>query len=267
MVDQTSHFIEKLFNAFRDNALMNHYAEYDGARIYSTMPATSFIYNFFIYNTIYQYDWETSLKQKIPTPWNAEREPQVDGDPGEMSKPDSEFARQKKLEKFLRKRCRQDDTILHRALLPISRLSDLEGRWISLFVSTSRAHRESVGSFFKHLSDLSRAIQSAGTTGDGKFSATKQNFEMIQKCRFFVYSLRNEIITGSKTLGDFVDINHEKRLAHYDLFIKCLLQLFFLCMQTGQLSDYCFNLNVRSGGALPPPSASQVRFKSFVNDH
>ncbi|MCX5874175.1 MAG: hypothetical protein NTY51_13210 [Deltaproteobacteria bacterium] len=259
-------FLESLFSAFRDNAKMNHYAEYDGSRIYSTMPVTSFLYNFFIYNTIYQYDWETSIRLKTPIPWSVERESQVGGEAAEPSKSDSEFARQKRLEKFMRKACKRDRTILHSALLPLSRLSDLNGRWTSLFVSTSRTHREAVASFFTHLSELSRAIQAAQETGDGIFDATKQNFEMIQKCRYFVYTLRNDIISGSKTLGDVVDLNQEKRIAHYDLFIKSLLQLFFLCHEMGPLPEVAFRLSVREGRVPPPPAGSQVRFRSFVKD-
>lgn len=244
---------------------MNHYAEYDGSRVYSTMPATSFLYNFFIYNTIYQYDWETSIRLKTPTPWSMERESQAGGLTAEPLKSDSEFSRQKRLEKFMRSACKRDKTILHSALLPLSRLSDLNGRWTSLFVSTSRTHREGVASFFTHLSELSSSIQAAQKTGDGIFAATKQNFEMIQKCRYFVYTLRNDIISGSKTLGDLVDVNHEKRVAHYDLFIKSLLQLFFLCHEMEPLPEEAFRLSVREGSAPPPPAGSQVRFRSFVN--
>lgn len=266
MTDQTTTFLEQLFNAFRDNSRMNHYAEYDGSRIYSTMPVTSFLYNFFIYNTIYQYDWETSIRQKTLTPWSIELETRTSGEAVASSKSDSEFARQKRLEKFMRKTCKRNSTILHSALIPLSRLSDLNGRWTSLFVSTSRTHRESVESFFRHLSELSRAIQVAQESGDGIFAATKQNFEMIQKCRYFVYTLRNDIFSGSKTLGDFVDINHEKRIAHYDLFIKCLLQLFFLSQELGPLPEAAFNLSVRESLVTPKPAGAAVRFRSFVND-
>jgi hypothetical protein len=266
MTDQTKPFLETLYNAFRDNSRMNHYAEYDGARVYSTMPITSFLYNFFIYNTVYQYDWDASIRQKTPSLWSAERDTQVRGEPLESPKSDSEFARQKRLEKFMRKSCKRDTRILHRALIPLSRLSDLNGRWTSLFVSTSRTHREAVESFFRHLSELSRAIQLAQETGDGVFAATKQNFEMIQKCRYFVYTLRNDIISGSKTLGDFDNINHEKRVAHYDLFIKCLLQLFFLSHEFGPLPEVAFNMTLREGRVPSPPTAAQVRFRSFVND-
>ncbi|MFH0959471.1 MAG: hypothetical protein V1897_12280 [Pseudomonadota bacterium] len=266
MNNQTTAFLELLFNAFRDNSRMNHYAEYDGSRIYSTMPVTSFLYNFFLYNTIYQYDWETSIRQKAPTPWSLERDTQVSGEVVESSKSDSEFGKQKRLEKFMRKNCKRDRTILHIALTPLSNLSDLNGIWTALFVSTSRTHREAVESFFKHLSELSHAIKVSKETGDGIFAATKQNFEMIQKCRYFIYILRNDIFSGSKTLGDCVDINQGKRVAHYDLFIKCLLQLFFLTQELGPLPEGAFNLSVGETRILPPPASTQVRFRSFVKE-
>ena len=205
------------------------------------MPTTSFVYNFFIYNSIYQYDWETSIRHKKLTPWSAEQEHSDNERLAEMVKSDSELAKQKRLEKFMRKACKKDQTLLHKAFRPLAKLTDLEGPWTSV-ATDSRTTRDAATNFFMRLLELSQTIRLDEETSDKGVKASKQNFELIQKCRYFMYTVRNNIFHGSKTLGDTLDKNQRKRLAHYDLFLKCLLQLFFLCLDMNPLPEESLSL-------------------------
>ena len=241
MADQITTFLQSLYGVYCDNAQMWHYAEHRQNGIYSTMPTTSFIYNFFIYNSIYQYDWETSIRHRKLTPWSAEQETHDKERLAEMVKSDSELAKQKRLEKFMRKACKKDQTLLHKAFRPLARLTDLDGPWTSVATDLGTT-RDAATSFFMHLLELSQTIRLDEETSDKTVKASKQNFELIQKCRYFMYTVRNNIFHGSKTLGDTWDKNQTKRLAHYDLFLKCLLQLFFLCLDMNPLPDESLSL-------------------------
>jgi len=65
----TDNLLDMLHRAHCDNAERAYYAKrYRGAS-QSTMPATSFVYEFFLYNSLYQYDWEATLEQGTLSPW------------------------------------------------------------------------------------------------------------------------------------------------------------------------------------------------------
>ncbi|MGC8603162.1 MAG: hypothetical protein ACP5VS_05670 [Desulfomonilaceae bacterium] len=242
MVDQITNFLQSLYNAYCDNAQMWHYAEHVKGGIYSTMPTTSFVYNFFIYNSVYQYDWETSVRCRKLTLWAPEQESQIAPRLIKIAKSDSEFSKQKRLEKFMRKKCKKNQALLQIAFEPLTRLTDLEGPWTSSFPDLKMS-QDTGANFFTRLRELSQTIIMARETSDQVVKATKQNFELIQKCRYFVYNVRNSIFQGSNTLADTWDKNQEKRLAHYDLFLKCLLGLFFICHDMNPLPKESLTLS------------------------
>ncbi len=221
-------FLDMMCEACRDNTEMRHYAEYPNGVKRSTMPTTSFIYNFFIYNSIYQYDWEVSLMKGRLTPWNAEQETARPLKTEKSGESISEPAKQKGLEKFMRKKCAKKPELLGIAFRPLGRLSDLDGPWPMAF-SDGRIPASSSAKFFKSLSDLARIVRSAMETRERIIEASKSNFELIQKCRFYIYMVRNDIFYCSESPGDIMDKNRMRRLAQYDLFLKCVLSLFFLC--------------------------------------
>ncbi len=256
MDDQITILLRSLYGAYSDNAQMWHYAEHRHGGIYSTMPTTSFVYNFFIYNSIYQYDWETSVRHRKLTLWSVEQESHDREKLSETVKSDSDLAKQKRLEKFMRKVCKKDQTLLPMAFRTLAQLTDLDDPWITE-ETESRPTRDANSNFFINLLQLSHAMRQAEETGDKVIKATKQNFELIQKCRYSVYTVRNNIFHGSKTLGDTRDQNHKKRLAYYDLFLKCLLQLFFLGNNMDPLPGSSLRLCLEDHRAKIPPPLDQ----------
>jgi hypothetical protein len=62
----------------------------------------------------------------------------------------------------------------------------------------------------------------------GAFKANKDTFDLIDKCCYFVYLVRNNIFHGAKTIGEIYDSDQARRIGVYDLFVRCLNSLFFL---------------------------------------
>ena len=184
MADQITTFLQSLNGVYCDNAQMWHYAEHPQGGIYSTMPTTSFVYNFFIYNSIYQYDWETSIRHKKLTPWSAEQEHSDNERLAEMVKSDSELAKQKRLEKFMRKACKKDQTLLHKAFRPLAKLTDLEGPWTSV-ATDSRTTRDAATNFFMRLLELSQTIRLDEETSDKGVKASKQKLRINPEMSLF----------------------------------------------------------------------------------
>ena len=59
----------------QDNSSVGHVAEYEDGSKRSTMFLTPFVYQFFIYNSIYTIDWPISLQTEAITPLGGDREP------------------------------------------------------------------------------------------------------------------------------------------------------------------------------------------------
>lgn len=129
-----NNLVDALHSAHCDNAKQAHYAKHYPERSHSTMPATSFVYEFFLFNSIYQYDWQRTLDEGDLRPWPADA-------PDAPSL--SESAQQTRLEKFIRNKCQEDPSILRRAFDPIKELDDLTGGMLispSIFIAeTARA--------------------------------------------------------------------------------------------------------------------------------
>ena len=186
------------------------------------MPATSFVYEFFLYNSIYQYDWQGSLEDGQLAPWPIEGM--------------SESTQQARLEKFIRNRCRGNPSLLRRALDPIAELDDLQGTWTQVTPDV-RITLDQGRSFFKKLSTLADHVRTA-RSGE-ELQPTRAVFDLISGCRYFVYLIRNNIFHGSKSIGEIYEVSQRRRLEVYDLFLKCLVSLFFLAVdRTPVAADY-----------------------------
>ncbi|MDT8375339.1 MAG: hypothetical protein RQ867_01240, partial [Mariprofundaceae bacterium] len=57
-----SSLIDILYNVHCDNSKQQYYAERVGQRRISTMPLTPFVYEFFLFNSLYQVDWNKSYE-------------------------------------------------------------------------------------------------------------------------------------------------------------------------------------------------------------
>jgi hypothetical protein len=78
------------------------------------MPVTSFVFELFLFNSLYQYDWEKSLEQ------------------GHLVLHDSkttQASQQHSLERFVKNRCMEKPWLLRRAFAPLCHIEDLDGPW------------------------------------------------------------------------------------------------------------------------------------------
>ncbi len=211
--------LDTLRRAHCDNAQQAYYAKRHRGQSHSTMPATSFVFEFFLFNSLYQYDWAQSFDQNALVPWGQD----------ELS----ESAQQARLEKFVRDRCRANPSILRRAFDPISQLEDLDGDWTRI-TPDARISIDQGNSFFAKLSKLRNLLRSENET-----TASRSFFDLISGCRYFVYLVRNNIFHGSKSIGEIYERDQRRRIEVYDIFLKSLVSLFFLAVEkTPVAADY-----------------------------
>jgi hypothetical protein len=202
--------LETLRLAHCDNAQKAYYARRHPGQSNSTMPATSFVFEFLLFNSLYQYDWSRSCAENRLVPWQ----------PEELS----ESKQQRRLEAFVLDRCRANPSILQRAFDPLTSLTELDGEW-TLVTPDARITPEQGRSFFTKLAKLRDRIHSGS-----ELTVSGSLFELIEGCRYFVYLVRNNIFHGSKSIGDVYEPSQRRRIEAYDLFLKCLVSLFFLAV-------------------------------------
>lgn len=223
MSSSIENLVSILHQAHCDNAERVHFAQARRGRRVSTMPTTSFVYEFFIYNSIYQYDWGTTVEKQLLHPWPRDEEM-------------TETQQQNRLEKFLRDKCRQDDSILSRAFQPLLYVDISDDEWTRI-TPDSRVTAEDGDRFFTKI----RALQSIfrDSSSPDSIEPSRQIFKLISDCRYFIFLVRNNIFHGSKHIGEIYEPKQRQRLELYDLFIKCLTSLFFLAFgKTPVASDY-----------------------------
>jgi hypothetical protein len=183
------------------------------------MPATSFVFEFFLFNSIYQHDWQRSMDSNALCSW-----------PTEELK---ESEQQSRLENFIRKQCESRPDILRRAFDPLQHLEDLDGQWTAT-TPDSRISQELGQSFFRKVSKLRDAV-----AADKSPDPTGALFKLIGGCRFFIYLVRNNIFHGSKSIGEIYERDQRRRIEVYDIFLKSLVSLFFLAVdKTPVAADY-----------------------------
>jgi len=206
-----------LQQAHQENGRLYYYAtSAPGKPGHSIMPVTPFVFELFIYNSIYQVDWPTSLKAR-----------QVIAHPG-GEQGFNEPKQQSELEKFLRGYVRGKPSLLYEAYVPI-RDMELEGDWTEVVPD----ERISIGEgkdFFERLRSLRAMLQAPREN----FVASKKCFALIAQCRLYVYLVRNNVFHGSKTLGETYEPHQRRRIELYLFFVRCMNELFFsVCHEIG----------------------------------
>ena len=202
-------FIEILHKVHCDNSRLQYYAESNGHRI-STMPLTPFVYEFFLFNSLYQVDWHKSS----------------DGEELVFHIDDySESKQQKELIKYLKAHAKNNPSDFYRAFEPLIYLSKVGGEWTNV-TPDARISKEQGKSFFEKIKTLQELIEACGTPGE--MPTTKKVFEVIDKGAYYIYLVRNNIFHGSKTLGEIYETNQKRRIEIYEVFLKGITSLFFL---------------------------------------
>ncbi|GDY10747.1 hypothetical protein LBMAG52_42350 [Planctomycetia bacterium] len=203
-------FVDSIHQAHLDNARQVYVAKTLGRRQSQrdVSPLTNFVFEFFLYNSLYAVDWERSYAE------------------GQLVHHDREIINEAKmqntLETFCRQKCREgNSSILTEALLPLAGLNDLTGQWTQI-TTDDRIKAEDGVRFFAKIAELGQLA--AGS----ELGPTRSTFELIASCRYFAYGVRNNIFHGSKSLGETYEENQARRIGVYDLFLRCLTSLFFL---------------------------------------
>ena len=172
------------------------------------MPATAFVYQYFLYNSIYQYDWSESIKQLTLVPNDYRK--------GEANQQD-------KLERYLCSRDGQGAELRH-AFQPFS-MHEIQGNWTAI-IPGGKITKEMGKEFFERMQEIQNLVVRGIAKKD-----LKRLFQNLTTCRSFVYQVRNNIFHGSKNLEDLEnDPDHKRRIVVYYLFLHCLVSWFFRVM-------------------------------------
>lgn len=210
-------YIDAMHQAHLDNAAMVYSGQlYE--RSQTLMPATPFIFDYFIYNSLYSVDWKACEAEKEMVYFD-------------RSEALTESKQQLALEKYLS--CKTDNSfkIFREAFEPFAYI-DLTGEWTQT-LATGRISQDDGEQFWK------RAMALQGLLNVSKARISSDDLNLVKQMRFFVYKVRNNIFHGSKRVGIHADMDmaHKKRLQIYDLFIRCLMSWFFLAMGRTKISS------------------------------
>ncbi len=194
-----------------DNSKLQYYAERPSGGRVSIMPLTPFVYEFFLFNSLYQVDWAASNE-----------------DTGLVFHPENDFGESKKQRTFLsfiKHHAIEKPADLYRAFEPLLHIEKAEGDWTRI-TPDSRISILQGDRFFRDIRQLQVLLEQCRTPSD--IPTNKKTFEILKECTYFIYLVRNNIFHGSKTLGEVYERNQKRRIEVYDLFLKGLTSLFFL---------------------------------------
>lgn len=213
MPAKVRNLIDVLYKAHKDNAVLYYYSTRDKNKLGTLiMPVTPFIFEFFIYNALYEIDWQKSMEIEEVTYY---------------PESETETKKQRKFAKFLRKYSERNPNLLYRAFARIKDMS-LEGEWTQV-VPDSRITSQHGESFFRKLREIRNALNEQGKNeAEQKEKFNFSNFfKSIQKCQYFIYLVRNNIFHGSKGIGETYERKQKKCIEVYLTFLRCLTSLFF----------------------------------------
>lgn len=207
----TQNFVDLIHQSHLDNAQNLYTAKRIGRGPVSrsVSPLTNFVFEYFIFNSLYTVDWVSSVSS------GALKELPRDGD-------FSETKQQRAFLNFCKEqlKCSGPEKAIE-AFLPLFCLDDLMGSWTTVSAD-SRISAEDGQKFFGNIAELGELANR------GELKPTKDHFKLINNCCYFVYLVRNNIFHGSKSIGEIYDPSQARRIGVYDMFVRCLNSLFFI---------------------------------------
>jgi len=218
---EIENFINLMHQVHCDNSKQQYYAvAIRGARK-SIMPLTPFVYEYFLFNSLYQVDWQKSYCK---------------GDLVYHSEDIKQFAQQKKFLKFIQNHAKKKPADFYRAFEPLIFLQKTVGEWTKI-TPDARITAEGGIEFFKRISNLQILLKACQPPEN--IFITNKIFDPIREALQFIYLVRNNIFHGAKTLGEVYEPNQKRRIGVYDLFLKGVMSLFFLSVgKTTVASDF-----------------------------
>ena len=210
------HFVQLMSYVHNDNGNLHHYARSgrDNSER-STMPITSFIYEFFMYNALYSIDWSISTVS-MDIMYNMQ---------GRENRKQNDF------EDYIKLLCSDNGIIFFKSFSPLLDKS-FTGPWTDV-VPDSRITKEIGKKYFNNMDKLHKHIKNGIADNSYEIEAI---FRLIRECRYYVYLVRCNVFHGSKNVGD-IDEGHKKRIQIYYLFLKCVLDGFFNLTKNGNIFE------------------------------
>lgn len=237
--------ISVLHGVHCDNSKLQYYAERLGGGRVSIMPLTPFVYEFFLFNSLYQVDWVAS-NEKLCLVYH----------PEDFSEP----KKQRSLINYLKQYASQKPADLYRAFEPLIHIGRAEGSWTRV-TPDSRISISDGEKFFNDILQLQSMLEECKVSSE--ISTGKKTFDILKDCTYYIYLVRNNIFHGSKTLGEAYETNQKRRIEVYDLFLKGITSLFFLA--SGKSTSACdFVPCPIYSPSLPITSAGEVADQSLI---
>lgn len=207
-----ANFVETLRTIHKENSSVEHFMKIpnSGEEPTTTMYLTPFIYEFFLYNSLYQIDWHKSLGLgRI-----------------EAHTFNNEEDQQNAFEDFLREKSKASPDLICKAFGPLS-IMETQGDWTRI-VPDSRIRLERGDKFFGDLTQLQNRLKRLCRQPTSDLH--NEAFNYIFDCRLFVYKVRCNIFHGRKTIHEAYEPGQDKRIEVYYRFLNCLVSLFFEVM-------------------------------------
>lgn len=203
-------FISVLHRVHCDNSELQYYAERLGGGKVSIMPLTPFVYEFFLFNSLYEVDWMASnlASTLVPHPESFK-----------------ESQKQRAFIKYVKPHASKKPADFYRAFEPLIHIDLTEGEW-SRVTPDSRITITDGEKFFRDIRKFQTLLRECKTPQN--LNSGKSTFKIMDDCTYYINKVRNNIFHGSKTLGDVYEPNQKRRIEVYDLFLKGLTSLFFL---------------------------------------
>lgn len=189
-----------------DNAKLQHYAKTLDNVSYSIMPLTPFVYELFIFNSLYQRVWKNA-KESDKFKYHSQCSVK-------------EFEKQKIFISYLENRIKEHPEYIYKAFEPLL-YSETDGSWARVRPD-NRITEKKGEDFFRCIDEFKNILYEPKELNINKI------FDIIEQCLYFIYLVRNNIFHGSKKLGDIFESDQKKQIDIYDLFLKGVTSLFFL---------------------------------------
>jgi hypothetical protein len=232
-------FVSALHASHLDNGKMVYYAAIDErGKIKPLMPTTPFIFEYFIYNSIYQIDWESTYQ-------NAENQilSHKRNEKGRIIL--REYEQQQALLAYLEKSNIETPDRVQRAFAPLKYLACLEGSWTKIIPDHNLSAHEGE-KFFQNVRELQSMLRADITKNQ-----IPRFFKILDSCREFIGKVRNYIFHGAKSLRQISNESQSRRIELYHLIIQSINSLFFLsCPGIDEVAtDHTFNqIEIQTAG-------------------
>lgn len=239
-----SEFISAIHESHLDNGRMVYYAAKASnlarrSEIKPVMPATPFVFEYFLYNSIYQQDWICS---------DAHGHLVAHGEPNKTNRKRGDEREQQRrlLDEYLLPACKENPQLLIRAFAPFQYLIDLNGEWTKIIPDDKLTEQQG--------KDFFAAVRTIKSMIKFKLSTVSIDdfFTQLNTCLYFVVQVRNNIFHGRKKLDDIWKENQRKRIELYHLVIQSINSLFFLTrgMSEAASDEVCHPIEIPS---VPKP--------------